>query len=205
MRDGFGLSWIVSKQRGEGAGVREPGEEGGSVNTVLAVDLAVGLLAGFLCVRGRMRMMEYWVDEICRDTDCNSGRTTRRCGFRRGGRGSRKGRRIGGLLFLYTLLLLGMLLVAEILVVASAERLDYVDFFEERKKEAEELVNATTRLNNATTEARPPSSREGSIAEVFDELLEREFPEKEDPQEGMPLTKFAVSLSIEGLLLNPQA
>ncbi|CAK9206897.1 unnamed protein product [Sphagnum troendelagicum] len=39
-------------------------------------------------------------------------------------------------------------------------------------------------LNNATTEARPPSSREGSIAEVFDELLEREFPEKEDPQEA---------------------
>jgi hypothetical protein len=92
-------------------------------------------------------------------------------------------------------------------VVASAERLDYVDFFEERKKEAEELVNATTRLNNATTttEARPPSSREGSIAEVFDELLEREFPEKEDPQEGMPLTKFAISFSIKGLLLNPQA
>jgi hypothetical protein len=41
-------------------------------------------------------------------------------------------------------------------------------------------------LNNATTttEARPLSSREGSIAEVFDELLEREFPEKEDPQEA---------------------
>jgi len=176
------------------------------VSTVLAVDRALGLLAGFLCVRERMRMMEYWVDEICRDMDCNSGRTTRRCAFRRGGGGSRKGRRIGGLLFLYTLLLLGMLLVAEILVVASAERLDYVDFFEERKKEAE-LVNATTGLNNATTttEARPLSSREGSIAEVFDELLEREFPEKEDPQEGMPLAKFAISLSIKGLLLNPQA
>jgi hypothetical protein len=162
------------------------------VSTVLAVDRALGLLPGFLRVRGRMRMMEYWVDEICRVMDCNSGRTTRIFGFRRGGGGSRKGRRIGGLLFLYTLLLLGMLLVAEILVVASAERLDYVDFIEERKKEAEELVNATTGLNNATTttEARPPSSREGSIAEVFDELLEREFPEKEDPQEGMPLTKY---------------
>jgi hypothetical protein len=175
------------------------------VSTVLAVDRALGLLAGFLCVRGRMRMMGYWVDEFCRDMDCNSGRTTRRCGFRKGRGGSRKGRRIGGLLFLYTLLLLGMLLVAEILVVASAERLDYVDFFEERKKEADQLVNATTGNATTTTEARPPSSREGSIAEVFDELLEREFPEKEDPQEGMPLTKFAISFSIKGLLLNPQA
>ncbi len=39
-----------------------------------------------------------------------------------------------GLLFLYTLMLLSVLLVVEILVLASAKRLDYVDFFEEGKR-----------------------------------------------------------------------
>jgi hypothetical protein len=65
-------------------------------------------------------------------------------------------------------MLLNVLLVAEILVVASAKRLDYVDFFEERKKETK-LVNATTtRLMNATTTKThlAPSFKEGRFTEV---------------------------------------
>lgn len=65
-------------------------------------------------------------------------------------------------------MLLNVLLVAEILVVASAKRLDYVDFFEEMKKEMK-LVNATTTrfMNATTTKTHPPSSsRECSFTKV---------------------------------------
>lgn len=80
---------------------------------------------------------------------------------------------------MYTPCIVGIMLVAELLVAVKAERQDYVDFFEERKKEV--AVNAT-RLNS--TAAHAPNSREGSIAEAFDKILENEFPDKEDPQEG---------------------
>jgi hypothetical protein len=60
-------------------------------------------------------------------------------------------------------MLLSVLLVAEILVVTSAKRLDYVDFFEERKKETK-LVSVTKLMNATTTKTHPPSnSREANF------------------------------------------
>ncbi|KAG0594458.1 hypothetical protein M758_UG079300 [Ceratodon purpureus] len=76
----------------------------------------------------------------------------------------------------YVLSALGLILVTELLVAVRAEREDYVDFVEERKKE--EDLNAT-RVNSTA-----PNSREGSIAEAFDKLLDKEFPDKEDTQEA---------------------
>lgn len=76
----------------------------------------------------------------------------------------------------YALCVFGLILVAELLVAVRAEREDYVDFVEERKKEAE--------LNATRANATAPNSREGSIAEAFDKLLDKEFPDKEDTQEA---------------------
>ncbi|XP_073395774.1 K(+) efflux antiporter 5 isoform X2 [Physcomitrium patens] len=78
----------------------------------------------------------------------------------------------------FTLCVFGLIFLAELLVAVRAEREDYVDFLEEKKKEAE--LNAT----RANTTAQAPNSREGSLAEVFDKLLEKEFPDKEDSQEA---------------------
>ncbi len=70
--------------------------------------------------------------------------------------------------------------------VASAKRLDYVDFFKERKKEMKLVNAATTRLMNATTTKThpPPSSREGGFTKVWYELLEKKFFDKEDPKKA---------------------
>ena len=94
---------------------------------------------------------------------------------RRGRRGGGAGGRWRGLC------ILGFVVLVEVLVAVRGERLDYVDFVEERNREAE--LNATR--FNATASAPPPNWREGgSIAEAFDKMLDKEFPDKEDPQEG---------------------
>uniref|UniRef100_A0A7I4DWM2 Cation/H+ exchanger transmembrane domain-containing protein n=1 Tax=Physcomitrium patens TaxID=3218 RepID=A0A7I4DWM2_PHYPA len=93
------------------------------------------------------------------------------------------------------LYVLALILVTELLAGVSAEREDYVDFVEERKKEAE--LNAT-RANGTA-----PSSRDqGSIAEAFDKLLEKEFPDKEDPQEA---SEGLVGSSFNNSVNNQQA
>ena len=95
------------------------------------------------------------------------------------GRGGRSGGGAGGRLWGFCIL--GFVTLVEVLVVVRGERLDYVDFVEERNREAE--LNATR--FNATASAPPPNWREGgSIAEAFDKMLDKEFPDKEDPQEG---------------------
>ncbi|KAG0573127.1 hypothetical protein KC19_VG151000 [Ceratodon purpureus] len=76
----------------------------------------------------------------------------------------------------YVLFAFGLVLVAELFVAVRADREDYVDFVEEKKKEVELIA---TRVN-----ATAPNSREGSIAEAFDKLLDKEFPDKEDTQEA---------------------
>lgn len=79
------------------------------------------------------------------------------------------------------LFMLGIILVSELLVAVRAQRVDYVDFFEEKKREQAD-VNMS---RSNSTSAQSPNSREGgSLADAFDKMLEKEFPDKEDPQEG---------------------
>lgn len=89
--------------------------------------------------------------------------------------------RRGSKLGTYALFMFGIMLVSELVVAVRAQRVDYVDFFEEKKREQADLN--MSRSNS--TSAQSPNSREGgSLADAFDKMLEKEFPDKEDPQEG---------------------
>lgn len=64
------------------------------------------------------------------------------------------------------------------------------------------LVNATTTklMNATTTKTHPPlSSKEGSFIEVWYELLEKDFFDKEDPKESRALLDLVLSIHFFGI------